>query len=231
MKTGFVPRIGAVTIGQSPRIDIVPEMKAAIGFEVEIVERGALDGLSLEEVKALAPSRDDYVLVTRMRDGTEVTIAERHIQDRVRERVRELDREGVELIVLFCTGEFPEMPVQTLLLTPDRLLEHAVRGILPKGTLAVVAPSPEQMTMMKQKWDVPGLRLVADAVSPYSSSKEGYVRTAESIGKQSPDLIVLDCMGFNEDIKRTFRRVTGRPVILPRTLLGRTVGELIGGLQ
>jgi len=34
-------KIGTLTIGQSPRVGIIPELKEAIGFEVEIEERGA----------------------------------------------------------------------------------------------------------------------------------------------------------------------------------------------
>ncbi len=31
-------KIGTLTTGQSPRMDIIPELKEAIGFEVEIKE-------------------------------------------------------------------------------------------------------------------------------------------------------------------------------------------------
>jgi len=72
-------KIGTLTIGQSPRVDIIPELKEAIGFEVEIEEKGALDDLTWEEVKDLYPGPDDYILVTRMRDGRVVNVAERHI--------------------------------------------------------------------------------------------------------------------------------------------------------
>jgi protein AroM len=220
-----------LTIGQSPRVDIVPELKAAVGFDLEIVERGALDGMSRDEVGSLKPGKADYVLVTRMRDGTEVTIAERHIVERMRAHVRDLESQGVDLIVLFCTGEFPQLAGTTLLLTPDRLLEHTVRGVLGRGTMAVVAPSKDQTEMMKEKWGGLDIPLVINAVSPYSAAKERYFEVAESISAQSPDLVVLDCMGFGMEIKRIFRRVTGVPVILPRTLLGRTVAELVEGMK
>ena len=38
--------IGTVTIGQSPRIDVVPEIAAILGDNIIINEAGALDGLS-----------------------------------------------------------------------------------------------------------------------------------------------------------------------------------------
>ena len=44
-------KIGMLTIGQSPRDDILPGLKEIFGKNVEIVEAGALDGLTLEEVE------------------------------------------------------------------------------------------------------------------------------------------------------------------------------------
>ena len=37
--------IGAVTIGQAPRVDIMPELMEILGPGIEIKEAGALDGL------------------------------------------------------------------------------------------------------------------------------------------------------------------------------------------
>ena len=50
--------IGLVTIGQSPRSDVVPDMAAILGPAVEIREAGALDGLARSEIDALAPTGD-----------------------------------------------------------------------------------------------------------------------------------------------------------------------------
>ena len=48
-------RIGIITIGQSPRTAVVPEMAAFFGDGVEVLERGALDGLTLEQAREYAP--------------------------------------------------------------------------------------------------------------------------------------------------------------------------------
>ena len=55
-------RIGIVTIGQSPRTDVVPEIQAHLGDHVEVLEHGALDGLSLTEVQELC-SRAGHVAI------------------------------------------------------------------------------------------------------------------------------------------------------------------------
>lgn len=48
-------RVGMITVGQSPRDDIVPNMSQALGANIEVIEKGALDGLSTEEIQSLAP--------------------------------------------------------------------------------------------------------------------------------------------------------------------------------
>src|SRR5438477_9211152 len=98
-------RIGMVTIGQAPRVDVVPDMAELLG-PVEIVERGALDGLTRDEIAPLAPGAGDEVLVTRLRDGTPVFVAKRHVTPLVQRRIDELEAAGATLTVLLCTGAF-----------------------------------------------------------------------------------------------------------------------------
>ena len=40
------------------------------------------------------------------------------------------------------------------------------------------------------------------------------------------DLVVLDCIGFTQEMKELFARESGKLVVLPRTLLARVVSEL-----
>ena len=57
---------------------------------------------------------------------------------------------------------------------------------------------------------------------------EDFRAAARRLASRGADLIVLDCIGFTERMKRVFREESGKPVILPRTLLGRVAGELAG---
>ena len=90
----ILKKIGVITIGQSPRIDIIPEMREVLGADVEILEAGALDGLALEEVKKFYPKGRDYVLCTRMSDGTEVIVAKKFIVPRVQKCIDLLSQKG-----------------------------------------------------------------------------------------------------------------------------------------
>ena len=48
-------KIGAITVGQSPRVDLIPEIQPILGDSVEIIQAGALDGLSKEEIAKFVP--------------------------------------------------------------------------------------------------------------------------------------------------------------------------------
>jgi protein AroM len=222
-------RIGALTIGQSPRPDVVPEFLAALGVETDLVQRGALDGLTDEEIEKLKPGRGDLPLVTRLRDGREVAAAERHIIELMKQRIGEFEHDDVDIIVLFCTGAFPELVSRKMIVRPDMLIKKVVQGLLGKGgKAAVIFPSRDQLGVVDGEWEQVGLNLVFDAVSPYSGTTKDVEETARRVGLADPDLIVLDCMGFSERHKALFRKIAGVPVILPRSMLGRIVGELAG---
>ena len=62
-------KVGAITIGQSPRTDVVQELFPLMGEQVELIQAGALDGLTREDIQAFAPGPEDYTLISRLRDG------------------------------------------------------------------------------------------------------------------------------------------------------------------
>src|SRR5688500_18507552 len=71
--------IGAITIGQAPRDDVVPEMEKLLGAGVRVLQEGALDGLSRSDIAALGPAQGDAALITRLTDGSEVIVAMRNL--------------------------------------------------------------------------------------------------------------------------------------------------------
>ena len=220
-------KVGTLTIGQSPRIDIIPGIRDVLGPSVEIVEKGALDGLDLEQVKKFYPRPNDYILVTRMRDGTEVKIAEEYLTERMKRCISEFQAEPVEIIILLCTGEFPEIESKKILLRPDRIMLHMVQSLLDTGRLGVIVPSPDQIPALKRRWEKTHLEVVAEAVSPYTGTYEEFKEKANKIKTSDVDLVVLDCIGFSQETRALFREIIKKPVLLPMTLIGRVAREMV----
>jgi protein AroM len=218
-------KIGLITIGQSPRTDVTPILRDMLGSEVELIEKGALDGLARKEIEKLAPTARDYVLVTRLRDGTSVKVARRQIIPRVQKRIEELEDLGVDFTMFLCTGEFPSLKAKKPLIMPEKLISNIVQCVK-GGKIGIVVPEREQIPQIKRKWKGKGLSIVITSANPYGESK-AFEESAKFLAEENVDLVVLDCIGFTPKVTEIFRRLTGKPVLLPQTLLAHLLKGLI----
>ena len=69
--------------------------------------------MTKEELKAIEPEEGDYVLVSRLKDGTSVKMAEKHILPRIQKIITELNEEGMEAILMLCTGQISSFRIQS----------------------------------------------------------------------------------------------------------------------
>ncbi|HOL11375.1 MAG TPA: AroM family protein [Bacillota bacterium] len=218
--------LGALTIGQSPRSDLIPEMLPLLGPDVEVIEAGALDGMSLEEVQGLYPGHQDYVLVTRMRDGTSVKIGQSHVFPRMQEKIKELEKQGADVIVLVCTGEFPPLESEKLLVKPDKVLFNVVKAVAEGLKLGVFIPDRDQIEHATRRWSRVSQHLQVEPASPYGSLDDIIV-SAKNLRKADVQLAVLDCIGYTNWAKEKAKEILGVPVILARSIVARVLAELL----
>ena len=88
-----------------------------------------------------------------------------------------------------------------------------------------MTPSPLQTAQCEEKWKKYVDQVKAVAASPYGEW-DALEEAAEQVKNMDGDLIVLDCIGYTQEMKRMFAEKTGKKVVLPRTLLARVVSEL-----
>lgn len=222
-------KIGTVTIGQSPRADVIGEILDILGPDAHIVETGALNGLTRAEIRALEAAPGEHLLVTRLRDGEEVRVAERHVHRLAAGCIAELERARVDVVLLLCTGDFPEYPASRPVVRPGRVLVHAARSILDGGRLGVLVPAAEQVPAIRTRWETAGFEPLVEELSPYRASAEELRAKARILAAAGAALTVLDCFGFTRAARALVREETGRPVLLPRTLAAAFARELAGG--
>ena len=223
----ILKKVGMITIGQSPRIDIVPEMREVMGPEIEIMEAGALDGLTLEEVKRFYPRRGDYILCTRMSDGTEVVVAKRFILPRVQKCIDLLTERGAEILVFICTGHFPPFSSKRLFVEAQKILDHFILALHGENErMGLLIPLSDQIEQARRKYRRLKGEMIIRSASPYASEDE-VTQTAKELKKADPHLIVMHCMGYTQAMKKKVMEITGKPTILARSLVARTLKELI----
>jgi protein AroM len=221
-------KIGTVTIGQSPREDVIGEIVELLGADAQIIETGALDGLGRDAIRALEAAPGEPLLITRLRDGAEVRVAERHIHRLAAGCIAELERARVDVILLLCTGDFPEYRAAPPIVRPGRVLVHAARSLLEGGRLGVLVPAAEQVPAIRTRWASAGFEPIVEALSPYRASAEELRARARALAGAGAALIVLDCFGFTRAARALVREETGLPVLLPRTLAAAFARELAG---
>ncbi|WP_408008460.1 AroM family protein [Pseudalkalibacillus sp. A8] len=214
-------KIGLITIGQSPRIDLTPEMQVLLGPAICFVEAGALDNLSEVEIAKLAPEKDEITYISRLRNGQSVKLSKSKLLPYLQQKISKVEEEASSSIVV-CTGSFPTLAHSKPLLFPDQILKHVGKSVLGNGTLGLLVPLEEQKKQMVDKWG--NIPVVVESVSPYEESDfEGPARKLKDKGAT---IIILDCMGYNEAHKQMVKFVTGLPTILSRSIVARVAAEL-----
>lgn len=220
-------KLGIVTIGQSPRTDVVPEMTPFLGDGVEIVERGALDGLTLNEVEECHPEHGMAHLVSRMRDGTEVVVAKEKLLPRIERAIEDLDSQRVSAILLLCLGDFPRFRSSCLLVEAQRIVDRCVDGLVGETDhLGILIPIPEQEAWVRNTFSRMTPQITVADASPYAD-RDRLSRAGAMLSEANCDLILMYCMGFNRRAAGDIRRATGKPVVLSSSLVARTLGELL----
>ena len=216
--------IGAVTIGQAPRPDIMSELATFLGPDVRVIEYGALDAFTKAQVEEIAPQTTGPLLVTRLRDGSEVRIGEDFLIPHLRECVQRLEREA-ELILLLCTESLPDFGSAKPVVYPGSLLFNIVRA-LGAQRVGILTPAPEQLRHQHERWSSVVPNVFVEAASPYGPPEQ-LQSAALSLGRKDIDVAVMDCLGYTHSMKLSVRACVNRPVLLARSVLGRVAAELL----
>ncbi|NGP45720.1 AroM family protein [Bacillaceae bacterium SIJ1] len=220
-------KIGVVTIGQAPRTDLIPEVEKFFPHNVEFIQRGVLDHFTHEKLDQIKPEPGQTTLVSRLKDGTDATMAKEKILPIIQQIISEFNQDQVNLIVLACTGEFKPFHSDVPIIYPDYLLNHVAQGIFRnKGQIGIIVPLPEQFKSIEQKWKSAGFKAIPAASSPYAFDEQSLITAANELRNYDINTIVLDCIGYSEQMKVIVKKHSRKNVILSRNIVFKNAAEL-----
>ena len=219
-------RMGVVVIGQSPRPSVAAEIAAVLSPDITIELRGALDGMSRAEIDAIPPADGYDALFTLLPNGDGVIISKKEVERRANQQLVQFKQEGVGVTLLACTGKFPNLSPEGLVILPSAVLHRLVEAVFPKGRLGVFSPLPEQTALIDKKWQREGVEVVGVTLRP-GSDDAAVDSAARTMAAQRPDLVVMDCMGYTSTNKARVRLGYSGPVILAIAAAARVVEELV----
>jgi protein AroM len=220
-------QIGVITIGQAPRTDLLPEIERFFSSHVEFIQRGVLDHFDKKMLEQIKPEPGQTTLVSRLQDGTSVTMAKEKILPIIQQIIDNFHQDQVHLIIVACTGEFKPFQSDVPIIYPDFLLNHVAQGIFRnKGQIGVIVPLPEQYESIKQKWQAAGFQAICVASSPYLFDEPSLIKATKELEQANITTIVLDCIGYTQQMKEIVRSHSSKNVILSRNIVFKNAGEM-----
>lgn len=222
-----ISRIAFVTIGQTPRSDIVPEMMAeiAVGLDAQpsYEEFGVLDGLEGAALDAFRARDGEHSFATRLATGEEIVSSKARTEDRLNELLAEIDGKGFDIIVLLCTGTRIHPLKNALVVEAQRIVDSTVEALAAScRNLGVILPLERQVNEFAERHVFAGEQTLVSA-SPYS----GGGMAAGAKGVAGCDLVVMHCMGYSAAMLDEVREAIDAPVLLSRRMVAGVLRQMI----
>ena len=217
-------KIGVLTIGQSPRPDLVSPLIQQLPEGCDLIQIGALDGLT----KTSLPPIDDatYPLTTRMRDGSLVMIEEAFLATRLQQVLNELEAIGVTATILLCAGTFAGLKGTRPLFKPF-VVGRRVLDTLGLNRIGLIAPIKEQEIPIRQRWQAAGFQPTVWTANLALQDKTFSQQLHEQIEANQLQCIVLDYVGHPVSQVAELRK----KIVIPLIDLGQlAISALLGVL-
>lgn len=222
-------KLGTITIGQAPRSDITPILDAALDPAVSRLHAGLLDGLDRPAIAARFATREGQpVLITRLLDGSSVTIDKQAAQAAAQLKIDELEAQGCTTILLLCTGAFAGLACRrAMLVEPDRIVPPSVAALAGTHQVGIVVPLASQITSEGSKWAALAHPPICEAASPYAGDDAAVAAAAEKLHARGAEILVMDCMGFTQRHRLAAAQGSGLPVILSNAMIAKLTSEIL----
>jgi protein AroM len=212
-----------VSVGQSPRADLIGDILANLDMPVEALELGALDGLSAREIDELRVRPGETSIVTRLADNSEIVVSKPRIGERMAQLVAAFRPNEFDLVVILSTGLFREFESTCLTVNAQRALESAVISLAAQGSpVGLIQPLERQINEL----DIPALQPYRVTAShALDNDKQSLARALFDLA--DCEIIVLNSVSFSEADREMATKVTGKPVVLARRIIASAIRLLL----
>jgi protein AroM len=221
--------VAMITVGQAPRDDLVPYMEQVFSRKIRVWQAGVLDGLTRESAAGLGPEPGEVGIVARLLDGSSTLLSHKKILPRVQHLVEDAVAQSVGLVVILCGADWSALRSPVLIVNPGRVFPAVVSALATGWKLGVIKPSAGQTEQARKQFADRGIDAVVTAASPYTGEQRlrDVRAAAETLRDAEVDLVWMTCVGMDERMRSIVRAVTGKPVILARTILARVIDEFL----
>lgn len=218
MEDRRTPRIAVITMGQTPRPDVMHELRTILG-DLPYSEFGVLDGVPLKVVEEMTPCADEPSFFTRLRDGRHVILEAEGVARRTAALVEHVDGLGYDLLILAMTGIRARLSTRTPLIHGQYAVEAWVSALTAGNSrIGIIIPLAGQGTLLAEA----GYGTMLQS-SHATTSGSHAAHLLDAIGRVSgADLIIMNSIGYTEEMAEQVAEASGKPVVTACRIIGST---------
>lgn len=220
--------LAILTIGVVPMKEVLPLLTEYIN-EQHISHHSLLGDMPREEVLAeYAIDSGDEPLLTLLNDHQLAHVSRQKVERDLQGVIEVLDNQGYDVILLMSTASIKSMTARnSILLEPLRIIPPLVASIVDGHQVGVIVPVEELMVAQAEKWQVLQQSPVYSLANPIHGTSEQLIDAGKDLLEQGADVIMLDCLGFNQRHRDLLQKTLDVPVLLSNVLIARLASELL----
>lgn len=220
--------LAILTIGIVPMEEVLPLLTEYID-ENQISCHSLLGNMSREDVMAeYAVEAGEDPLLTLLRDNQLAHVSRQKVERDLQSVVEVLDNQGFDVILLMSTAAIKNMTARnTILLEPLRIIPPLVASIVDGHQVGVIVPVEELLAVQAQKWQALATPPLYALANPIHDPPHQLIAAGKELLENGADVIMLDCLGFNQRHRDLLQKNLDVPVLLSNVLIARLASELL----
>ncbi|WP_336221034.1 AroM family protein [Citrobacter amalonaticus] len=220
--------LAILTIGVVPMKEVLPLLTEYI-HEQHISHHSLLGDMPRDDVLAeYAIDSGDEPLLTLLNDHQLAHVSRQKVERDLQSVIEVLDNQGYDVILLMSTSSIKSMTARnSILLEPLRIIPPLVASIVDGHQVGVIVPVEELMAAQEEKWQVLQQSPVYSLANPIHGTSQQLIDAGKDLLEQGADVIMLDCLGFNQRHRDLLQKTLDVPVLLSNVLIARLASELL----
>ncbi|MCJ9670677.1 MULTISPECIES: AroM family protein [unclassified Neorhizobium] len=216
-------RVMFLSVGQTPRADLIGDMLTNLDVPIEALEIGALDALSKAEIDDLRVRPGEQSIVTRLADNTDIVVSKPRIAERMAKIAAAFHPNEFDLVVILSTGLFRDFESTCPTVNAQRAMESAVISLAAHGSsVGLIQPLQQQI----EELDIPALAPYKICAS-YAADGDRKLLAGALVDLADAEIIVLNSVSFTEADRQMVAKASGKPVVLARRIVASAIRLLL----
>lgn len=214
-----LPRVLFLTVGRTPRIDLLPEILEILDMDLDVVERGVLDDLTPDEIDEMLARPGEDALCTLLSENIRVVLSKAAVRRKLERILHDIKPYDCDLVVLLTTGLLRDFHSPRPMVNAQRAVEAAIMSLSSNGqTIGLIHPLERQVTEI----DIPVLqRFNVTASHASEGDRDQLARAVMDVS--GSDVIVLHSVSYTEADRNLVAQASRKPVLLTRRIIATSI--------